>query len=294
MAKTLRHFRLGFSYPRMLQSCNGLLLLECRNSPFGWKNYYVCNPTNKCIRKLAFDNKKRDLISGLCLAFDPLKSPNYKVVCVKVKENSAFDQYIIEVYDSKDHAWTSLGPPFSASPNTQFCNGIFLNNGIYWIKPRARSCFLDLEMGSVATLPTIRFPRCKAGGSHKNYVLESNGHIHCVSLYLQPKMKSVLVFELLEDNSCWIQTLRGDLNPISAAFPAMMVAEVSVLGIVRGDREEDSILLLHFHDMIVLYRFWDGEFWLVFDLKTQGFGRDFRFHFDRNHVFQLVETLAPV
>ncbi|XP_073271577.1 F-box protein At5g07610-like [Primulina huaijiensis] len=137
MDKTFRLFRIGFSYSKILQSCNGLLLMECRNSPFGWKKYYLCNPTSKNIRNLIFENKKKELISGLSLAFDPLKSPNYKVVCVKGKEDSLFE-YIIEVYDSKDHAWSSLDPLFSDLPNTQFRNGIYLNNGIYWIKPRAQ------------------------------------------------------------------------------------------------------------------------------------------------------------
>ncbi|XP_073290577.1 F-box protein At5g07610-like [Primulina huaijiensis] len=267
--------------------------MECRNSPFGWKKYYVCNPTSKNIRKLIFKNKKKEMLSGLCLAFDPLKSPNYRVVCVKDKEDSLME-YIIKVYDSKDHAWSSLGLPFSDLPNTQFCNGIYLNNGIYWIKPRARSRFLDLGKGFVADLPTIIFPRRKMGESHKNYVLESNGHIHCVSLYLQVKTKSVLVFELAEDNSCWVQTFRADLSPISTVFPEMNGAEFNVLGIVRGEKEEDSVVLLQFHHKIVFYRLSDGEFGLIFDLKMQGFGRYCRLQFDRNHVFQLVETLAPL
>ncbi|XP_073153581.1 F-box protein At5g07610-like [Henckelia pumila] len=293
VARTFRQISIGFDYPKILQSCNGLLLMECRNTPFGWKKYYVCNPTNKNIRCLAYDNKKKDVISGMCLAFDPLKSPHYKVVCVKGKEDSIFE-YVLEVYDSRNHAWSSFGAPFTALPNTQFCNGIYMNDGIYWIKPRAKSCFLDLEKGSVETLPTIKFPRRKAGESHKNFVIESNGHIHCVSLYLHAKMKSVYVFELFEDNSCWVETFRAELNLISAAFPEMSDAEVNVLSIVRGDMELDAVLLLHFNNKIVSYRFWDGEFGLVFDLRTRGFARQHLLQFDRNHVFQVVESMAPV
>ncbi|PIN14174.1 hypothetical protein CDL12_13197 [Handroanthus impetiginosus] len=77
--KKLVPFRFEYRYLKILQSCNGLLLLECKNSPYGQKDYFVCNPTTRKYKKLVLSFGQ--LVRGLCIVFDPAKSPYYKVFC---------------------------------------------------------------------------------------------------------------------------------------------------------------------------------------------------------------------
>ncbi|KAJ6395013.1 hypothetical protein OIU77_024094 [Salix suchowensis] len=64
---------------KFIQSCNGLLLYFRSLRP-GWSGgiYYVYNPTTK--QHTTIPEPRRAV--GAALAFDPSKSPHYKVICV--------------------------------------------------------------------------------------------------------------------------------------------------------------------------------------------------------------------
>ncbi|KAI3444191.1 hypothetical protein Pfo_000856 [Paulownia fortunei] len=295
-SKVFVPFSFNPPYTRILQSSHGLLLLECRNSPYGRKDYCVYNPTTGQARKLLIDcggkNKKKTIISGICLAFDPSRSPHYKVVCL-MNTLEFLSNFRVEVYDSESHTWKGIGKPLTLSINMKFRNGIYWNNGIYWIRPSSRSFYLDIEKGILGSPPEIRTPSRKHGEINKNYVMESNGHVHGVAMYLRPEVKSLLVFELLDDNSGWFEKYRADLSPISAALPEMN-GRVGVLGIVRGEREEESSVLLHVPGKVICYRFCDGSFEVVLDLKTDEIYAEDQLQFHRHDAYQFVESLAPV
>ncbi|KAH0677762.1 hypothetical protein KY285_025563 [Solanum tuberosum] len=86
----------------ILQSCNGLML--CSNSPsrLAKTNYYVCNPTTKHYTALPKSvlETENSKIHGISLAFDPAKSPHYKVICVRDSVSSP-QHYQIEIYSSQ-------------------------------------------------------------------------------------------------------------------------------------------------------------------------------------------------
>ncbi|PRQ36128.1 putative F-box domain-containing protein [Rosa chinensis] len=72
---------------RILQSCNGLFLCHIPRSGLETKNHpvYVVNPTTNEFRALSFPvvrHSSDSLFVRYALAFDPSKSPHYKVVCV--------------------------------------------------------------------------------------------------------------------------------------------------------------------------------------------------------------------
>ncbi|KAL2232856.1 F-box protein At5g07610-like [Sesamum indicum] len=287
-------FPFNFTSPhtRILQSSNGLLLVESRNSPYGRRDYLVCNPTTRQARKLSIDHgsekRKKAVIFGLCLAFDPSKSPYYNVVCLKGAQSST-SNYRVEVYNSESQTWKVVGEN-SIAVSVKLCNGIYWNEGIYWIRPTSRSLYLDLRNGNLGNPPGIRTPWRKAGEINKNYIMESNGHFHCLAMYLRPDMKYLIVFELLADGSGWFEKYWVDLNPIAGE----MNGPVGVMGIVRGEREEESSVLFHVPGKIISHRLCDGSFEVVLDLTRDRIYVEHRLQFQRNDAYQFIETLAPV
>ncbi|KAL0382272.1 UNVERIFIED_CONTAM: F-box protein [Sesamum calycinum] len=92
------------------------------------KRYYVCNPTTKrfsTLPKLDGGSRGSTGIRGMSLAFDPAKSPHYKVVCVRGFEVD-FEEfhYQFEVYSSEKGPWRKCGEPFTAD--------VDFENGVYW------------------------------------------------------------------------------------------------------------------------------------------------------------------
>ncbi|KAL3632684.1 hypothetical protein CASFOL_025668 [Castilleja foliolosa] len=125
--------------------------------------------------------------------------------------------------------------------------------------------------------------------------MESNGHIHCVAVYLSPKDKCLLMYELLDDSPLgWFELHRVDLNPIAALWPEMNNNNYSVLGIVRGEIEQESCVLLHVPGKVIQYRFCDRRFEVVLDLTKCEVDEEGKLQFRDRHTFQFIESLVPV
>lgn len=289
-------FRFNYPYVRILQSSHGLMLLECRNKKYGRKDYCVYNPVTRQSRKLLIDSGDKTQpakISALFLDFDPSKSLHYRVAFLRIIYNP-LPEYSLDVYNSESHTWKRILVPFTSHINVTYWKGIYCNNRVYWIRPGFISYYMDLQKGFFGTAPVIRIPSRKFLEVNKNYLMESNGHLHCISIYMRPQKKSLLVFELLEDNSGWIERYRVNLNPVSDALPEMN-SRVSVLRIVRGDREEDSSVLLHVPGKVILYWFFYASFEVVLDSNTDKIFRDCQFRFRRNDdAYHFIESLASV
>ena len=119
----------GPSGKGILSSCRGLLCCSsyCQTDIKGNYDfqYYVLNPTTKQLTLLP---EPRANLKGLSLAFDPSKSPHYKVVCVwsiKPYQNGCYDQ--IEIYSSETGSWRTSGEPFTTEDNAQFLGGVYWN-----------------------------------------------------------------------------------------------------------------------------------------------------------------------
>ncbi|KAH0676471.1 hypothetical protein KY285_024272 [Solanum tuberosum] len=92
----------------------------CSNSPLrlAKTNYYVCNPTTKHYTALPKSvlETENSKIHGISLAFDPAKSPHYKVICVRDSVSSP-QHYQIEIYSAQTGPWRLSGDPFIADVN---------------------------------------------------------------------------------------------------------------------------------------------------------------------------------
>ncbi|XP_074362798.1 F-box protein At5g07610-like [Apium graveolens] len=108
----------------VLQSCNGLLLCASHQAREFNRRYYVYNPTTSQFATLPRIRREYSKhVLGMSLAFDSLKSPSYKVVCVRTSGKLLQ----IEIYSSETQLWRVSGEPFTAPKYMEFGNSRFWN-----------------------------------------------------------------------------------------------------------------------------------------------------------------------
>ncbi|KAI8017170.1 F-box protein [Camellia lanceoleosa] len=268
----------------ILHSCNGLLCFPKLDdtTESSILRYYVCNPTTKrsaripllglvhnCrIRRGYFrvDHKLcnvkieestrpgNDLninLLGIYVAFDPLKSQNYRVVCVWESNADLFNYEIrIAVYRSEIGLWGELMGAFTIPYAVCFNNGVFWNGEVHWISNSDIVCF-DIDEGYLKIMPLP----LTSNGSNVVYFGESNGHLHLV---VNVKGSEVLlnVFEMETDYSRWVLKYCCDLDTV--IIPPDMVLNhkscaFSLIFLGRGEKEDESCLVIEIHGKLISY-----------------------------------------
>ncbi|KAK9931551.1 hypothetical protein M0R45_018825 [Rubus argutus] len=230
--------------------------------------FYVCNPTTKQFKAIAFPFQFQyadsNRIYGVNLAFDPTHSPHFKVVCVLGK--SSLDSYYLHVYDSKTDTW-------NPSPNLQY---LLIHQKPHFFLPL---CFADAPF------------------TDNQIFRESRGHLQVIMF-----PKSAVAFDVLEmeeDYSAWSVAYHVNLHSVRAAFSDVVAScnhrfQASVLSVVRAEREEDSEVVLNVFDMVVSYNFKDGTFKFIryLVLCREVAARGLRYTW--RNAFPFIETLCPV
>lgn len=97
----------------------------------------------------------------------------------------------------------------------------------------------------------------------------SNNHFHLVEIY-DPRTTIFNVYEMERDYSGWFVKCRVDLDALMNAFPVSISGYLDpsnlhyyqfvILGLVRGEEDEDSFLVLHIPGNAIRYRFRDKTF----------------------------------
>ncbi|XP_009765975.1 F-box protein At5g07610-like [Nicotiana tabacum] len=235
----------------ILQSCNGLLLC-CSNRIRQPINYYVYNPTTKHYTTLpkSFLGTENSNIHGLSLAFDPIKSPRYKVICIRNSVSSP-EHYQIEIYSSETGPWRLSGGPFIADVN--FSKGVYWNGSIHWISTigNLNSLCYNIDLESLGVIPMPPVPDNYVSVTI-SYFGESCDHLHLIQIS-NPQIQFD-VYEMKRDYSEWFVKYKVDLHPIASAFPMMTNTYLdpfeidyynfAILSLVRGRREEDAFMVL--------------------------------------------------
>ncbi|XVF54913.1 hypothetical protein PTKIN_Ptkin05aG0218700 [Pterospermum kingtungense] len=171
------------------QSCHGLLLCA-RISPFFSGSPEVCaiyNPTMEEFVELPPPANQHP-ISGFSLAFDPTKSPHYKVVFVGALDPEVdlfweedCTSFQIEIYSSQTRSWRLSGNPFTADVFTPFHGEDFWNGSIHWLNKLNVdvSLYFNVEEEKLGKLPMLSIPeRARIG-----YFGESGDHLHLILLH---------------------------------------------------------------------------------------------------------------
>nr|GEX96524.1 hypothetical protein [Tanacetum cinerariifolium] len=247
-SKRSTDFTLGSNAPpgfvRILQSCNGLLLC-CIRRP---DKLYVCNPTIKLLKMLPTNSPVRNVK----IAFDPTKSPHYKVIHVKVADDVngiGFGYRQIETYSSETGNWSLCGDRFPGHSFTHFHSAIYWNYALHWLISgyyMPSHCKLKI-VNEHPVLTKTELPR-----SFDGKLFESGG-----SLLLLSKddinSRKFNVFEMKNGCSEWSVKYIVNLNDIMMPFPNSWSIQRRVWAIVLGEREEDSFMIIDLLSKVVLY-----------------------------------------
>ncbi|KAG8372329.1 hypothetical protein BUALT_Bualt12G0054800 [Buddleja alternifolia] len=280
----------NFGNINILQSCNGLLLLECGDSdiPHSSKDYYVFNPTTMKSRNLSLDisYRSRKNILGFCLKFDPSKSNHYMVYCLRSRSKPNRG-YCVAVYNSRTHEWKRWWH-LSISGS-----GLYWYKSIYWIQPQATLfCFSTPQCGgeySIYKPPTIQFP-----GIRKEYVFESNGRMCCAILSLHPDKNNLFLYRMLTNS--WSRMCRVKFDPTPVTFLEKNLPNISILGTIKGEfAGKHSALLFHVPGKIMVHQLYKSDTSeVLIDFSREEYYEEGLLLFESEDAHQFIETLAPV
>ncbi|XP_009593722.1 F-box protein At5g07610-like [Nicotiana tabacum] len=259
---------------RILQSCNGLLLCCSFRAHEPNRNYYIYNPTTQQFITLPKPGGKRQIskvILGMKLAFDPWKSPHYKVVCTRRSEKAP-EHYQIEIYSSETMKWRVSGPPFPARYDIGFeYTGVYWNGAIYW-ECGDNSLRFNVEHEKLEKFPTPCIGRSwDDEESRVAYYGESYGYLHLVQVHSRQKLSFYNIYEMKNDGTEWFLKYQVNVEDVVAAFPHMIrhyleptdwhYLAMAVLCVVRGEKEEDDFMVLHIPRMVIRYNLRDYTFY---------------------------------
>ncbi|KAL7229413.1 hypothetical protein ACSBR2_008007 [Camellia fascicularis] len=234
---------------RIFQSCNGLLL--CRG-----QHLYIYNPTTNQFTTLPEPPTPRvrttvnrfDFFCCSSLAFDPSKSPHYKVVSV-YSSNTSSKHYDLEIFSSETGLWTPSSTNPLRADNVNFKNGVLWNGALHWIGFwDDDSLYLNIEEDRSGTLPTPPTPDRRDWKRRRDF-WESRGHLHLIDIY-GSQTKQFNVYEMGSDYSAWFVKYRVDIDAIPNVFPEMVCNslgcyEFFLLSLVRRENDDESFLVLH-------------------------------------------------
>ncbi|KAL6185268.1 hypothetical protein ACLB2K_041402 [Fragaria x ananassa] len=254
--------------------------------------FYVCNPTTKQFINLSFPFFQYHILA-LNLAFDPLHSPYYKILCI-LKKN--LDTFIIHLYNSETKTWNPSSVSFNAPWEISFREPVICRLAIHWYSDRQTSLYYDVDKECLNPMP---MPSSSTYGT-VNYFGESGGHLHLIMSYVL----ELDVFELQKDYSAWSVRYHINLEAIRVSLCGMCgfssnESIASVLRITRGEKEEESEAVVFMFGvegiMVVSYNLNDGTHRRHTGLvPSRGDVHDFKLLHSYIDAFPFIETLSPI
>ncbi|KAF5761743.1 hypothetical protein HanXRQr2_Chr16g0768581 [Helianthus annuus] len=98
------------------------------------------------------------------------------------------------------------------------------------------------------------------------HIQESRGHLHLI-IYDYNRLHHN-VYEMLSDHSGWFVKYRVDLGGLLYAFPEMAYwcqNKFNVSDVIRGEKEEDTFLLLRIPGKMITFNVGDKSFKHIFN-----------------------------
>lgn len=276
--------------------CNGLL---CYSKPHvgapQFASYYVCNHASgqsKRIRVLGRPCIQR--LKAVNLAFDPLKSPHYKIIFVSEVSGSESSHLIkIDIYSSETESWRPAKKGIYIVPyDIGFYNAVYWNDAIYWYHQTKKTLtYFEFEEDSLEKLPMPQVSELM----NYYYFGESGGHLHLVGSWIR-RTSFFTVFEMQKDRSGWFLKYDGEFHALPIAFPKMVLDKryrlcvFSLVNLIRGEQEGELILVLAIPGGLVQYNVQGKTSKLLYSLPLK---EDALKHLTFN-AQQYMETLVPV
>ncbi|KAL6134894.1 hypothetical protein ACLB2K_067122 [Fragaria x ananassa] len=201
----------------IVQSCNGLFLClpdpPISSPPIINHPYYVLNPTTNQFSALvppaaAAATTHHPPIFGYALAFDPSKSPHYKVVFLwsvdepedkllltSFQSETCLDSHI-EIYSSETQSWRLLDSSFIRHPNVNYCKGVYCNGAVHWVGMDGEMSYYHIDEERVGFVNAPPLP--SEDILFSRYFWESHGgdHLHLIDIYRLYIPFEVSVFDM--------------------------------------------------------------------------------------------------
>ncbi|GJV23128.1 hypothetical protein Tco_1375823 [Tanacetum coccineum] len=239
--------------PKILQSCNGLLL--CFS--LAYKELYVYNP---CIytmfkmipqqRNVTFDKDYN--VGGMRMAFDPTKSPHYKIIHAELMLSNALGFGVkIHTYSSQTGVWSVCGDWFFGQCFTCFQDRVYWNDAIHWVNHvSGQSLHFKLDiLNERPVLKTLKTPlTLDRTGFHECKMFASCG---CLLLVGKNDFDSreLYIYEMKNRSSEWSVKYIVNLDDITSPLPFRSISS-NVGCIVLGEREDDSFMVMNCFEFI--------------------------------------------
>ncbi|KAI4300996.1 hypothetical protein L6164_034315 [Bauhinia variegata] len=307
---------LGVSAITILRSCNGLLLCSAKSRPFlddlrrrtrtifqrnfsiprsrrstdvDVFRYFVCNPTIKQFVRIPIPNweipqDRNGFVFSLFLAYEPLKSPSYKVISLRRSIDNP-DKLRIDIYSSVTGIWSDPQVSFTPPLGMAIYRGVFCKGAIHWYSDDHYSLCFDVDSQCLKTMP---MPPKKDDQLGARYFGESSSHLYIILLDMVGLNFDVL--EMEDNYSGW-----------SVKYHASYENKFSILSLIRGEKENDLTMVILSDGMVLSYNLKHQTLKEVKDLRPSPVMAIARFikeysssEYSQGEVFQYFESLSSV
>jgi hypothetical protein len=274
----------------LLQSCNGLLLVE------KYFSYYIYNPITNQFKQItlpetwpiAFLQQFNRAQYRLMLAFNPSKSPHYKLVALiydKLSKSNFF-----HIYSSENNTWIKSR---EVRGDVRFGFGGYWDDAIIWYEISSSSFFIfDIFQDHFEQIPPPQYERDVGTKILDHYFGDCQGHLNIV---VNSKDHSKLyVYNFQRQNSKW--SLKGCINFKTLAKHYICCApnlsnfifnryRCKVLSFVRRVPEEDSYLVLYNNGFVMSYNFKNETLRKLYNANWEINTSMFVFQYDESLLF---------
>ncbi|XWS58599.1 hypothetical protein CRYUN_Cryun08bG0048400 [Craigia yunnanensis] len=258
---------------KILQSCNGLLLCRCCDKSLSLK-YFICNPTTKKLRMVSFPQVE-DFVYDVNLAFNPLQSVDYKIISIR-RLIWVAPRFHMDIYSSKTDSWSVEVLNFTTDENVWLNSGVFCNGAIHWQSGGRSSLYLDVENMCLKAMPMPVWMLDAPEGSYSEsngFLGESWGHLLLTVTYM-PFCLQFNIFEMAADYSDWFLKYRVNLETVMKGLPEINLSpeeeggnQISVLCVIRSDKEEVSKVVIFVYGKAISYDLNDGALTRLCDIE---------------------------
>lgn len=211
------------------------------------------------------------MVRAVNLAFDPVKAPYYKVICVRnlfIPTN----MFAIYIYSSKSDEWDASCFRFRTYEYIRFDYCVFCNGIIHWNSNGKKSLRFELENKVLRKMPMLapmfQAPE-DAADEDSRYFGESRGHLHLGVTYM-PLCFKFNVFEMAADYSHWFLKYCLNLDDAMKIFPKLRSADIydgnRILSVIRSEGEELKVVILVDYK-VICYELKDGILQNLYELK---------------------------
>ncbi|KAI3728709.1 hypothetical protein L6452_17350 [Arctium lappa] len=244
---------------KILQSCNGLLL--CVND---FQKYYIYNPTtNRFVTLPQLNNFNPDGVCCMTLAFDPLKSSHYKVIC-----NYMYGVMMIEIYSSASGKWKISNERLDDLVDLD--RGVYGHNAIHWMSFPNRLVYLKLDEELLRYIDIDTPDTTIYGTILDEFLTESRDGMLLVVRCC--RFRRLNVYEINKDYSEWSIKYHVDLEDVIRVYPKMQTRlglHFVVQSLVLGGTEEDSFIVLELPGKLIQYKFVSNTISQLRDFTTE-------------------------